>query len=217
MGIRRNQQEENHCTRFPKPGPIYRCLLQPQQFLQQLEHLSDVVTTVLQRAATNQDSGLVSHCVYFELQLPRHKNLCVVVGFCLVLVHSSSYTEVLQKGTTLAAQSVQADVTSCCSSSVVKSQSVVSPVDTRAQPGNLSSPTEKGTSRGTMSEPSNPKWQGAWKCFPGHLGKNPLFNCNVLPHTASFVFHCNAILVALYNTEGKGTAQPTVNLLVTTC
>lgn len=26
-----------------------------------------------------------------------------------------------------------------------------------------------------------------------------------------------AILVALYSTEGKGTAQPTVNLLVTTC
>lgn len=82
--------------------------------------------------------GFVSHCVYFQLQLPRHKNLCVVVGFCLVLVHSSA-AERDHAGS----PSMQADVTSCCSSSVMKSQSMVSPLDTGTQPGNLSSATQK--------------------------------------------------------------------------
>lgn len=38
----------------------------------------------LRSAATDQDPGLVGHCLYFQLQLPHHKNLHVVLGFCWV-------------------------------------------------------------------------------------------------------------------------------------
>lgn len=147
-------------------------------------------------------SSSVTAC--FQLQLLHHKILCVIVGFSLVLVHSSSYTEVLQKGTTSAAHQRKQ-----------MSRHAVPPLSRRASPWcppwtwehslEISIPPLKrrGTSRGTMSEQRNPKRQDAWKCFPGHLGKNPLFNCNVLPHTAGFVFHCNATLVALYDPEGR--------------
>ncbi|XP_054081066.1 uncharacterized protein LOC128919667 [Rissa tridactyla] len=151
----------------------------------------------------------ISGCLLQQQQFFTQLKLlrCGHNGFCLVLVHSSSYTEVLQKGTTLAAHQRKQ-----------MSRHAVPPLSRRASPWfppwtwehSLETsvlPLERrGTSRGTMSEQSNPKRQDVWKRFPGHLGENPLFNCNVLPCTASFVFHCNATLVALRNAEGNGSA-----------
>lgn len=68
-----------------------------------------------------------------------------------------------------------------------------------------------------MSEPSDPRGQDAWKCLPGHLGKNPLFN-RYRPSTHRELcvpLQRHARGTAPYG--GKGRAQPTVNLLVTTC